>query len=351
MDKFRSSEEQLTYDDVLLVPMRTSVKSRQDVDLSTNLGTTHLKYPIMSAAMDTVTGGKLAYAIGDVGGIGIIHRFQSVEDRRSSAISTVGSTPVGIAVGLDETKKEILSLSQVCDVIALDVAHAHADYVIARTRELSLWLSNWGGQLMVGNIVTREAACELIDAGADILKVGIGGGSACSTRIVTGMGYPNISAIMEVRKAINDHKHGANTALVADGGIRNSGDIAKAIAAGADCVMVGGLLAGCDESPGEFTGYRKQDGTFMKNKKMFRGMASKSAQEDWKGGLKEWTVAEGVTSYVDATGPVRNVIENLMGGLRSAFTYADAKTIEEFQQNTQFIRVTASCLDESKPRV
>ena len=224
---------------------------------------------------------------------------------------------------------------------------------------------------MVGNLVTREATWELIEAGADILKVGIGGGSACSTRIVTGMGYPNVSAIIEVRTAISDHVHGDNITLVADGGIRNSGDIAKAIAAGADCVMVGGLLAGCDESPGELiikhnhTGtngrtregyieYDEEDCKRLKcapDRKMFRGMASKSAQEDWKGGLKEWTVAEGVTSYVDATGPVRDVIENLMGGLRSAFTYADAKTIEEFQQNTQFIRVTASCLDESKPRV
>lgn len=348
MNKFRSSEEQLTYDDVLLVPMRTSVKSRQDVDLSISLGTTQLKYPAMSAAMDTVTGANMLIGLGEAGGMGILHRFQSVSDRLSAGLAAKArGVPCGVAIGLGETDEEIRDLREVFDVIAIDVAHAHADYIVGRTLHVS-GLRSRGMQLMVGNLVTREAACELIDAGADILKVGIGGGSACSTRIVTGMGYPNISAIIEVSKAISDHKYGASITLVADGGIRNSGDIAKAIAAGADCVMVGGLLAGCDESPGEKLLSANSGG---QGQKMFRGMASKSAQEDWKGGLKEWTVAEGVTSYVDATGPVRGTIENLMGGLRSAFTYADAKTIEEFQQNTQFIRVTASCLDESKPRI
>jgi len=348
--KLFTHEEQLTYDDVLIIPRRTTIRSRQDVDLTTNLGASFLKYPVMSAAMDTVTGGEMAEALDRVGAMGVVHRFQSVEDRiESISPYCYSSEAVGIAVGLDETEEEIHKLSEVADVIALDVAHAHADYVIERTRQLSNLLTNWNGQLMVGNIVTRQAAWELIEAGADILKVGIGGGSACSTRIVTGMGYPNISAIIEVRTAITDHNHGKGTMLVADGGIRNSGDIAKAIAAGADCVMLGGLLAGCDESPGELVSkqYPHED----EKQKMFRGMASKSAQEDWKGGLKEWTVAEGVTSYVDATGPVKDTVENLMGGLRSAFTYADAKTIKEFQKNTQFVRVTANCLSESKPRV
>ena len=346
--KFYTHEETLTYDDVLLVPRRTSIKSRQDVDLSINIGTTYMKYPVMSAAMDTVTGGEMAKALASIGAMGIVHRFQSVDDRVKAMGANDAATMCGIAVGLGETKQEIIRLSCYCDVIALDVAHAHADYIVERTKELSDWLTPFNIQLMVGNLVTREAAWELIDAGADILKVGIGGGSACSTRIVTGMGYPNVSAIIDVRNAIKDHTYGKHITLVADGGIRNSGDIAKAIAAGADCVMVGGLLAGCDESPGGLI----SDSDILKGpRKMFRGMASKSAQADWKGGLKEWTVAEGVTSYVDAIGPARNIIENLMGGLRSAFTYADAINVQEFQENTQFVRVTTNCLSESKPRV
>ena len=343
VDKFYSREIELTYDDVLIVPMKTSVRSRTDVNLNVNIGTSHLKYPIMSAAMDTVTGKKMVEAMADAGGLAIVHRFQSVSDRLKCVSA---SMPAGIAVGLDETEEEILELASHCEVIALDIAHAHATYCITRTKELSEILSSTTCQLMVGNIVTRQAAWELIEAGADILKVGIGGGSACSTRIVTGMGYPNVSAILEVRKAIDEHKFGRTIKLVADGGIRTSGDIAKALASGADCVMVGGMLAGCDESPG-----LKKMGTHGVYTKEFRGMASKEAQDDWKGGLKSFTVAEGVASYVDATGPAKDTIENLMGGLRSSFTYADANNIKEFQQNTQFVRVTTNCLNESKPRV
>jgi len=342
-DKFRYKDFCLTYDDVLLVPEKSSVRSRTEVDLSTTLSSeVHLKYPIMSAAMDTVTNGVMAGALASIGAMGIIHRFQSADARRGEAIIAGANRPIGIAVGLQDSIEDCIDLSEVAEILAVDVAHAHHDDVLEFVKKLHDSLSS-NTLIMIGNIVTRESAFEFIDAGADILKVGIGGGSVCSTRTVTGFGVPNITAIMEVRKAVDDHPNGKFIHIVADGGIRGSNDIAKAIAAGAHLVMVGSLFAGTVESPGEYDPYR--------GVKEFRGMSSLDAQVDWKGGLKNGTVAEGISTLIPMKGLVEMELNKLVGGLRSSLTYAGAYNLQEFYENTQFVKVTSNAIKESRPHI
>jgi len=211
--------------------------------------------------------------------------------------------------------------------------------VIEFVKELNVNINNETA-IMVGNIVTKWAAIKLMDAGADILKVGIGGGAACSTRVVTGFGMPNITAIMNVKSAVKMNKFGRLITIVADGGIRNSADAAKAFAAGADCVMLGSLFAGTDESPGDV----------INGKKLFRGMSSSSAQTAYRG-MTPGIVAEGVSVTVPCKGPVQKVVDNLTGGLRSSLTYGDATNLKEFYKNTQFVKVTRNSIAESRPHI
>ena len=335
MTRFVDGGEKLTYDDILLYPGYTEIDSRSDVSLVCNLGNTlNLRYPVMSAAMDTVTGRDMAVALDACGGIGIIHRFQSVSER---VAQSEGVEKVGIAIGMGESASDIKTLSSICSVLAFDVANGYSKAAIKRIDHIVNW-KNPKCLLMVGNVVHPEAVTAMAAIGADIVKVGIGGGAACTTRMVTGFGYPNVSAIMECAEAA--YKSYRDVKIVADGGIRSSADIAKALAAGADCVMLGSLLAGCDEAPGE----RDHEG-----KKIYRGMASESAQA-WNGGLKNGTVAEGVMGYVPLSGPVSSQIEHLMGGLRSAMTYADARSITELK-NVKLVRVTSNCIQENRARI
>lgn len=343
-DKFYLDDEALTYDDVLLVPSYSDVRSRLDVDISTQLPPL-LECPIMSAAMDTITGKNMAEAMAEVGGLGVVHRFQSVEDRIKCINDVKGMSAV--AVGMTEVYNDIARLIKSgVDVLALDVANAHTHEVIERTKWLrdvieALFANTY---LMVGNIVTGEAAIDLAVAGADIVKVGIGPGAVCTTRTVTGFGMPNVTAIMNVRESLKKNSLGF-VSIVADGGIRGSGDISKAIAAGADAVMIGSLFAGTTESLGETVVH---DGKLMRT---YRGMASKESQIDWKNGLKRGTVAEGVSGVVETKGSVKEIVEELKGGLRSAFTYAGANNIKDFQEKTKFIKVTANCTNESRTRI
>jgi len=268
MSKFIDDEVKVTYDDVLMVPGLTSISSRNEVSLNTVIHEEllQLRYPVMSAAMDTVTGKEMAEAMDKAGGLGIIHRFQSVKDRIEASI---GAGKVGIAVGMNETDEEIQVLSEVCNIIALDIANAYSTEVVKRIKDI-VSLKKDHCLLMVGNVVDSRAIQYLSDVGADIIKINIGGGAACTTRMVTGFGYPNLSAILECAKAAKECTKPIK--IVADGGIRGSADISKALAAGADCVMLGSLLAGCDEAPGE----RDSEGH-----KIYRGMASQGAQHDW----------------------------------------------------------------------
>lgn len=346
-DKFYQQDTALTFDDVLLVPLKSTVDSRLDTNLKTMVGKFPLRIPIMSAAMDTVTGKDMARKMCKLGGCGIVHRFQSIEERIKCAPNfdeDRGDGLFGVAVGFKDSIDDIVKLSRYYDIVAIDIAHAHSEQTLKFTKELSSVLGE-ETMIMVGNVCTAQATKELIDAGANIIKVGIGSGAACTTRIVTGFGFPTLSAIIECKQAIEQHAKNRLISLVADGGIRTSGDIAKSIAAGADCVMLGSLLAGTTESPGEV--FDTENG----KKKIYRGMASSSAQEKWSGGMKKGVAAEGVSAFIPYKGPVEEIINNLTGGLRSALTYADSRDLCEFYENTKFVKVSAISLNESKPHI
>jgi IMP dehydrogenase len=475
--------EALSYDDVLLVPQRTTVTSRRTVDVGTMLSRNiKLNIPIVSANMDTVTESAMATELARQGGIGIIHRFLSIEaqvaevrkvkraesfvisqpytigpddtiERARTAMerrdisglvvvndqgSLVGllsardvrfvrnpdlfvhdvMTPrqklvtapadvsneeaqdifgrykveklplvdeaTGEVVGLITAKDLALSgenpravkdrrgrlmvgaaigvmgevleraaalLDAGADVLVVDVAHGHSDAVIAVVKELK---EKWPTvDLIAGNVATSEGAADLIEAGVDAVKVGVGPGAVCTTRIVTGAGVPQLTAVMDCAAVCQK----AGIPLIADGGIKTSGDIAKALAAGASTVMIGSLLAGTDESPGQTVTRRGQ------RYKTYRGMASLSAttarrkrekeladianQED-----DEWLsqiVAEGVEAMVPYRGPVREVLTQLVGGLRSGMSYSNAHNLSELWQNARFVRITAAGLRESGP--
>lgn len=464
----------LAFDDVLLVPKRSPVRSRRDVDLSTNLSKNiKLNIPIVSANMDTVTESAMAISMAHNGGIGIIHRFMPIErqveevqkvkraesviiehpyttgpnatmadakrmmqekgvngllvvdtkgkllgiltardllfenneSRRVSELMTpmekLHTARAGASIDdarqllrkykiekvplVDEegylrgliTSKDMVTLAerpQACkdskgqlivgaavgiregyldraralvdagvDVIVVDVAHGHSEWVLEVVRKLKKELG--GVDVIAGNVATPEGTKDLIVAGADAVKVGIGSGSICITRIVTGAGVPQLTAVMECAEAAR----ALNVPIIADGGIRNSGDITKALAAGASSVMIGRMLAGTDESPGV---------TVMRNGrkyKLHRGMASVGAS--LKRGIPESEddsalldyVAEGIEAFVPYRGNSHEIIAQLAGGIRSGLSYCGARTLAELRQNASFVRLTQAALSESYP--
>ncbi len=467
----------LTFDDVLLVPRRSGIRSRSAVDTSTRLvGDIRLHIPIVSANMDTVTEAEMAIAMAQTGGIGILHRFMSIEEqvaqvervKRSESFivenpstiaphtplgearrrmmekgigglvvvdesgkllgmlttrdvmlapddslpvmqvmtprerlvvasedehletarqvlyehrieklplvdardhlvglitakdivklqkhphatkDTKGRLRVGVAIGVrpEDLERAVACVQAGADVLVLDVAHGHADHALEMVQAVKRRLPDV--PLIGGNVATPEGVRDLVEAGADAVKVGVGAGSICITRIVTGFGVPQLSAIMECAEEAKR----LNVPLIADGGIRTSGDITKALAAGADTVMLGSLLAGTDESPG--VAVVRQGRRY----KVVRGMASLTAnvarkrvgrdedlsQEDW-----EKVVPEGVEAMVPYRGAVRDMLYQLVGGLRSGMSYAGAHTIPELWEQAEFIRITPAGQRESAP--
>ena len=470
----------LTFDDVLLIPRRSSIASRQDVDTSTRLTESiQLKIPILSANMDTVTEAKMAIAMARAGGIGILHRFMTVEqqvrevkavkraqgfiiehpynvgpgasveqarglmdrykvgalivvDAAGKLIGLVsqrdlmlapvsmesvrqamtprarlvtvqpdvsveqarellyqhrieklpvldgggnlvglitahdlikldqspdvttdskGRLRVGAAIGVTAHERERAAslLEAGADVLALDIAHGHADHCINLLKILRAEFPKV--RIVAGNVASREGARELAEAGADAIKVGIGPGSICTTRIVTGFGVPQLTAVMDSAAGVRDS--GRDIPLIADGGIRSPGDLVKALAAGAETVMIGGLFAGCEEAPGSPV---LRDGKKMK---VVRGMASLGAtmdrrmsergedesaedQEDWSK-----VVPEGVEAVVPYRGNVEEILHQLVGGLRSGLSYGGAHNIRELQANAEFIEISAAGARES----
>ena len=338
--------EALTFDDVLLLPRYSSIlPATTNISLHLTNKIT-LKVPFISSAMDTVTESKMAIAIAKEGGLGIIHRNLDIKNQ-SREIKKVKNKKylVGAAIG---TNKEDFDrarslVSHGVDLIVIDTAHGHSEKVLRTLTNIKKIIKKV--PICVGNIATGEAAKKLYNSGADIIKVGIGPGSICTTRMVAGVGVPQISAIMEVKKALNKKK----IKIISDGGIKFSGDIAKALAAGADAIMMGSIFAGTEESPGKkfkFNGkiYKQYRGMGSIGA-MSAGSANRYFQKKFKD--KSKFVPEGVEGRVEYKGKVSNIIYQLQGGLRSSMGYIGAKNLEEINKKAKFIKITKAGFYES----
>ena len=330
-------ETAITFDDVLLIPAYNHHESRRIVDIAMTdkTGKLKLELPIMTANMDTITENGMADFIGAKGGIGVLHRFCSVEENVAMFLRC--QTQVFVSVGTSEKELERVEALKAAGAqyFCVDVAHGHAKYVGKMIKRMREMLPN--ECIMAGNVATYAGADYLASVKADIIKVGIGPGSVCTTRIKTGFGVPQLTAIQECARA--------DRSIVADGGIRYAGDIVKALAFGADFVMVGGMLAGTKPTPGDPI----LDGLGQPSHKVYRGMASKEAADDHLGGLTGWKTAEGVATKVAYREDEEEIIADIVGGLRSGMTYAGANTVRELQRKLNYILVSPAARVESLP--
>ena len=381
----------LSFDDVLLVPGMSKVESRKDVDLSCHLRQDldedenytdpgpEFRIPIISSPMDTVTGRDMIMAMHEAGGLGVAHRYCSIEeqvemvraevieekkatvddphkeallslrnrnlkpnmrayqppwktfgDLATETLSHISAAAIGVTGDYLERAQELVNAN--CKILCVDVAHGHHISV----REALKSLKNKFGQdviLIAGNVATAKAFEDLSRWGADAIRVGIGGGSICSTRIQTGHGVPTLQSIIDCVESSGEAK------IIADGGIRNSGDIVKAIAAGADLVMLGSLLAGTDESPGQV--FSSAEG---KKYKVYRGMASVEAQVDWRGEARS---LEGVSTTIPYKGSVKKILKDLEQNIRSGMSYTGAEDLSELYYNSEMIQQTQAGMRES----
>ncbi len=333
-------EDAITYDDVLLVPSYNHWESRKvvDVAITDKSGKLRLDLPVMTANMDSVTEDAMANFIGARGGIGVIHRFMTIEANvrifktcEARAFVSIGCSPEDLA------RAEALRDAG-ADLFCIDVAHAHARYVGKTLKKIRDMLGR-EACIMAGNVATYAGADYLASLSADIVKVGIGGGSVCTTRIKTGFGVPNLTAIKNCARV--------DRSVVADGGIRTPGDIVKALAFGADFVMIGSMLAGTRPTPGDVIVRRDSQGNEYKVK-LYRGMASSEAQDDFHGGMTEWKTAEGISLDVPYREDEELILADIVGGLRSGLTYGGAATIRELQRKLDFIRITPAGRIESQ---
>lgn len=338
----KNFREGLTFDDVLLEP-RPSGVSRGEVRLETNL-TKKLKLaiPILAAAMDTVCEDAMAVALGALGGLGVLHRNCTVE-QQVSWVKKVKKAKLlaAAAVGPGDLPRALALDAAGCDVIVVDTAHAHNLRALASAREIKKKIK---AQLIVGNIGTAEAAAEICKF-ADAVKVGIGPGAICTTRIVAGIGVPQLTAALDV--ATVARKKGVP--VIIDGGMRYSGDIVKALAAGGSSVMLGSMLAGTDEAPGKIV---KINGELYKP---IRGMGSVGAMQSNRSSDRYFQknaktkIPEGVEGLTKYKGALPDIIEQIVGGLRSGMGYIGASSISEMWKHARFIRITSAGMKESHP--
>ena len=333
-----------SYDDVLLVPGYSDIRSRSEIDISSDLGKgLVLNLPVIASPMDTISETPMALAMAKFGGSAVLHRYNSLENqcrmvRMAKDISQGADPIVGAAIGTsDDFRERATALVEMgVNFLCVDVAHGHH---ILMKEALQYLRTTFGDDLhlMAGNVATLEGVNALADWGADSARCNIGGGSICSTRVQTGHGVPGLQTIMDCAKTDRNIK------IIADGGIKNSGDIVKAIAAGADAVMCGSLLAGTNETPGKII--EGKDGSRWKT---YRGMASKEAQIGWRG---KYSSFEGVATTVPYRGGVKYVLADLERGIRSGFSYSGARNMKELHSKAKFIFQTALGLSESKTHI
>lgn len=356
----------LTFDDVLLLPDYSDFV-RQEIDLSASLTKKiKLSIPFVSAPMDTVTQAKLAVALAKIGGIGVIHRNLSIEDQaREVGKVKKEKLLVGAAVGASSFEKRVKALIKAgADVIVVDSAHGFSKGVIEATKYIK---KNFKVEVISGNIATADGAKALIKAGADALRVGMGPGAICTTRIISGMGVPQITALFEIYKISKE----AKIPIIADGGIRYSGDMVKALAAGASTVMMGGFFAQAQESPGKTVLLRREQvpsrflSVFNKKHetyrfKEYRGMGSQAAmrkgvrvksEDEFHGkSYKDRVlIAEGIEGLVPVKGTVKELVDQVVGGIKSGMYYVGAKNLTQLWEKARFIQITQASLTESHP--
>lgn len=338
--------EALTFDDVCLVPRYNDVESRAEPDMHTWL-TKKLKVglPLVPANMDTVINSELAQVIVDNGGMPIFHRFTGFEVQKNWVLEFDGNVVLSCGIGNFD---EIIQLVELDPAgLCIDVAHGHSERMVDLVKRIRDTYPSL--EIIAGNVCTARAYHDLVNAGASAVKVGIGPGAACTTRIVTGFGVPQFTAI---RDCAEEASH-LRVPIIADGGIRNSSDVVKALAAGAATVMVGKMFAVTEESAAE---KQETNRVFSANNPRFvtlakyRGQASADFQNEFYGGLKEKTVAEGTDFWSPVEGSAQQLIDNLLGGVRSGMTYAGARDIKELQRKAEFVRVTGAYAAESNPR-
>ena len=340
-------KEALTFDDVTLAPKYSEVLPSDvytSIKLTKNI---KLKVPLLSSAMDTVTESKMCIAIAKAGGIGVIHRNLNIktqvgEIRKVKKLKLLVGAAVGAGTNEFERAKNLLKEN--IDLIVVDTAHGHTKKVADIIKKIKK-IKPKKTALCAGNIATAEAARFLLKLGVDIIKVGIGPGSICTTRLVAGIGVPQLSAILNVRNGLGKSK----AVIIADGGIKFSGDIAKALSAGADAVMIGSLFAGTDESPGKIM---KKNGKLFKS---FRGMGSIGAMN--KGSADRYFqkkqndsskyVPEGVEGLIKYKGPVSKIVYRLVGGLRSSMGYLGCEQIKYLKNKPKFVKITKAGFYES----
>lgn len=363
----REIRQGLSLDDVLLVPQRTSVTSRSETRLGTSLGRgLELGIPVLSANTPWCTGARLAEAMARLGGLGVVHRMQRAEDQAADiaavkaaavdpadsdgptpAVDSAGRLLVGAAVGvIDDWRERAAALVRAgADALVVDVAHGHADYVMKTVAELRSLFP--GTLLIAGNVATAAATRDLIDAGADVIKVGIGPGGICTTRIVAGSGVPQLTAVLDCA----EEARRSDVPVIADGGIKAPGDVVKALAAGAHAVMLGSALAGADESEAKLVEHQGRSVkvstgfvTFGMKLTLKRAQGETVTREE----LDEYT-PEGVEATWPHTGSVAATLRPFLGGLRSGMSYSGAHDLAALHERAEFIRVTPAGLAESRP--
>jgi IMP dehydrogenase len=338
------AEYYYTFDDILITPAYSDIESRQEIDTSVTFLGLPLKVPIISANMDYITGTKMIIAMHNLGALGILHRFAPWDDQiKMMQELYTKSIPIIFSVGIRDIKESLDHIKYIVQDLAIpihgvciDVAHGHHQKVASLIEMIkgSVDESISSLKVIAGNIATIDGVDFLYQSGADAVKVGIGAGSVCTTRTIAGVGVPQLSAILECAAFAEE----SNIPIIADGGIRHSGDVAKAIAAGANVVMIGNLFAGTEETPGE---------TFFLNNKQFkryRGQASFGSNGDRY-------VKEGIDGVVPAKGPVAPILGQIQAGLRSSMSYVGARTIDEFQIKAKFVEVSSHTLMENSTRV
>lgn len=329
----------LSYDDVLLVPQYSEIDSRNDIDLSSKISPNlTLRIPLITTKMDTITGVEMAIAIGKLGGLGILPRFDTIEveaDKVSKVAKSGVTTAAAIGVKKGYLERATALVNAGATVIDIDVAHGHMKKTIDVTKKLR---ETFGNKITIISGITSTYGCarDLYQAGADCVLVGVGAGSICITRVMTGFGVPSVTALLNTAKAAREFKK----TFAPDAGIRNSGDIVKALATGASAIVGGNIFAGTDETPGEIITkngikYKSYNGSASKAEKV------KQVKKDSSDKNENYTKQiEGVESFVKYKGSLNDVVEGILAGVRSGLSYAGAKNIPELWEKAEFIRIT-----------